>query len=151
MKPLRIFIFFTAVLMLLLLVSVLFPRDGIDIGSDLRLNFIALSDLNHRDTSSVSARIESLLASSTVTDDPESDPGTDPFHGMAQLPGTEEEQEDFAPRVIPANADKLKEEVHRIQFADGHAAILHPYFRNLDQMASGQKRPVRTRILHFGD
>jgi len=149
MKPFRIFIFFAAVLVLLLLVSLLFPNEGIGIGGDLRLNFISLSDLNHRENLTTPDEIERLLAASTVTDDPESDPGIEHFQGSDLIPETEEEDQRFGPQVTPANADKLKLEVHRIQFAGASAALLYPFFRNLDQMTSGQKRP--TRILHFGD
>lgn len=149
MKPIRIFIFFSAVLVLLLLVSLLFPREGIDLGSDLRLYFISLSDLLQEDSSSHSEQIEQLLASSTVTDDPESDPGTDTFQAREQVPDTEMEDEIFGPTVVPVDADKLKREVESIQFAEGGGELLHSFFRNLDEMASGHNRP--TRILHFGD
>jgi hypothetical protein len=155
MKPFRIFIFFSAVLVLLLCVSLLFPRQGIGIGGDLRLKFISLTDLNSNDSTNASAEVERLLAASTVTDDPESDPGTDLISGVDLISETEEDSKDFGPKVIPANADQLKQEVYRIQFADDNAAPLHPYFRNLDHMASGQTdqrgQTGPTRILHFGD
>ncbi|RLD72916.1 MAG: hypothetical protein DRJ29_03805 [Bacteroidetes bacterium] len=127
MKPLRIFIFFLAVLLLLLLVSFLFPKQGIGVGGDLRLSFMSLSELIHEDTTATLADIDHLLTASSVTDDPEA----------------------FEAHVIPANADRLKQEVHRIQFAETNASLLYPFFRNLDQIASGRKRSGR--ILHFGD
>jgi len=143
MKPLRIFIFFLAVLLLLLLVSLLFPKRGIGIGGDLRLTFMPFSELIQKDSSATSADLDLLLAASTVTDDPESDPGT------AFFPGIGEAREASELQVMPANADSLKQKIHRIQFAEGRVALLYPFFRNLDQIASGFKRP--TRILHFGD
>lgn len=135
MKPFRIFIFISAVLVLLLLVSLLFPRQGIGIGGDHRLYFISLSELSSKDSSASSAEVERLLAASTVTDDPEFE--------------IEAEDEKYSPHLSPADSDKLKQEVHRIQYAEDNAALLHPWFRNLDQMASGRHGP--TRILHFGD
>jgi hypothetical protein len=143
MKPFRIFIFFLTVLVLLSLVSLWFPRQGIDIGGDLRISFISLSDLIHEDSTGTSAEVEQLLEASTVTEDPESDPGID------LLSGVEEPEKDPGPKVVPANVEHLKQEVHRIRFAEGNSSFLHPYFRNLDKMASGPRRP--TRILHFGD
>jgi hypothetical protein len=143
MKPFRIFIFFSVVLVLLLLVSFLWPREGIVMGGDLRLNFISLSELMHADTSAQQTDAGLLLAASTVTDDPETDPGED------LLPAFEEIEEEPGPRVIPASADKLKRDVFRIKFSDSNPNLLHSYFTNLNQMASGPKRP--TRILHFGD
>jgi len=149
MKPFRIFIFFSVVLVLLLLVSFLFPEEGIGIGGDLRLYFASLTDLSPRDSLSASDELERLLAASTVTEDPESDPGTDLFLGTDMISDADEEDAVFSPHVVPANAEKLKEEVHRIEFTNARAALLHPYFRNLDQLASGQTG--HTRILHFGD
>ncbi len=143
MKPLRIFIFFLAVLLLLLLLSFLFPKQGISIGGDLRLSFMSPDELIHEDSATTSSDVELLLAASSVTDDPESDPGVDLF------PGTVEEAEVSKLRVIPANVESLKQEVHRIQFAAENASLLYPFFRNLDQIASGRKRSGR--ILHFGD
>ena len=105
MKPLRIFIFFLAVLLLLLLVSLLFPKQGIGIGGDLRLSFMSFSELVHEDSSSTAADVELLLAASTVTDDPESDPESDLF------PERSEEKETFETLVIPANVDSLKQDV----------------------------------------
>lgn len=143
MKPFRIFLFFSAVLLLLLLVSFLFPREGVYIGSDLSLSFISLSDLKKSDSSGTPPDAGLLLAASTVTDDPETDPGED------LLPEFEEKEVDPGSRVIPASADRLKKDVFRIQFSDVNPTLLHSYFMNLNQMASGYKRP--TRILHFGD
>ncbi len=116
-----------AVLLLLLLVSFLFPKQGIGIGGDLRLSFMSLSELIHEDTTAAPADIDHLLATSSVTDDPEA----------------------FEAQIIPANADRLKQEVHKIQFTETNASLLYPFFRNLDQIASGRKRSGR--ILHFGD
>lgn len=143
MKPFRIFIFFLAILLLLLLLSILFPKQGISIGGDLRLSFMSLSQLIQEDSTSSTTDAELLLASSSVTDDPESEPATDLFSEY------EEEGDDEGVQVIPANMDSLKQAVNHIQFGEGHASILYPFFRNLDQIASGRKRSGR--ILHFGD
>ncbi len=50
MKPLRIFIFFAAVALLLFLLALIIPRQGISITPDLQLKFMNLSDLSARDT-----------------------------------------------------------------------------------------------------
>ena len=101
MKPLRIFIFFFTVLLLLLLLSFLFPKQGIGIGGDLRLSFVSLPELIREDSTTNSSDVELMLAASSVTDDPESDPGVDLF------PGSVEEAEASRPRVIPANVESL--------------------------------------------
>ena len=143
MKPFRTFIFFLATLVLLFLVALLFPEQGIGIGGDLRLSFMSLSDLNRHDSTGTAVRVEELLAKSMVTDDPESDPGTDPGFGAGSLEDT------ILSLVIPANVDSLKQNLYRIQFPEGGLAQLRSFFRNLDQISSGDMR--HTRILHFGD
>ena len=88
MKPFRIFIFFLAVLLLLLLVSVLFPPQGINMGGDLSLSFPSLAGLNPYDTAVSLVDVEQLLAESGVTEDPESDPGRDPYSAAMEAPKT---------------------------------------------------------------
>jgi len=143
MKPFRTFIFFLATLLLLFLVALLFPQQGIGIGGDLRLSFMSLSDLNRNDSTSPGVKVEELLAKSMVTDDPESDPGTDPGSVAGFMEDT------IRHLVIPANVDSLKQNLYRIQFPEGGLAQLHSFFRNLDRISSGDMR--HTRILHFGD
>ena len=143
MKPFRIFIFFVAVLLLLFLVSLLFPKQGIGIGGDLRLNFMSLSDLKREDSIDSAIDVELLLAGSMVSDDPELEPETDLFPGIGQVP------EDLGPLVIPANVDSLKEHTRRIRFAEEGSSLLYPFFRNLEQISPGNNS--HTRILHFGD
>jgi len=143
MKPFRTFIFFAAVLLLISLLALLVPEQGIGIGGDLRLSFLSFSDLTRADSLSPGERVDRLLSSSSITDDPESDQGTDIFlvNEMA-----EQEQE---PQVIPVNVDSLKQQIYRITFPEGGAGQLHPYFASLSKISSGRTR--HTRILHFGD
>jgi len=143
MKPFRIFIFFLAVLLLLLLVSLLFPQQGIGLGGDLRLNFMSVSDLIREDTTVSQVDVELLLAGSMVSDDPETEPETELFPGVGQVLKTPR------PQVVPANVDSLKEHVHRIRFSEAGPSVLYPFFRNLDRITPGQNS--HTRILHFGD
>jgi len=143
MKPFRIFIFFLAVLLLLLLISLLFPQQGIGVGGDLRLTFMSVSDLIREDTAVSHVDVEHLLAGSMVSDDPESEPEADLFPGVGNLVKAPR------PKVVPANVDSLKEHVHRIRFAEEGSSFLYPFFRNLDRITPG--RNSHTRILHFGD
>jgi lysophospholipase L1-like esterase len=143
MKPFRTFIFFAAVLLLISLVALVVPEQGIGIGGDLRLSFLSFSDLSRHDSLSQGEKVERLLSGSSITDDPESDQGTDLF----LMAGGEEAATD--PQVIPVNADSLKQQIYRISFPEGGARLLHSYFNHLDGIASGRTR--LTRILHFGD
>jgi len=143
MKPFRTFIFFAAVLLLISLVALLIPEEGIEIGGHQRLSFISLSDLVSNDTLAREGVVEQLVAGSQLNDDPESDQGTD------LLMMLEDEEESSDPQVIPVNTDSLKQQLYRIQFPEGGKAALHAFFERLNRISSGQTR--QTRILHFGD
>jgi len=143
MKPFRTFIFFAAVLLLISLVALVVPEQGIGIGGDLRLSFLSFSDLSLSDSLAPGEKVERLLAGSLLTDDPESDQGTDLYLV------TEGKEEAGGPQVIPVNADSLKQQIHRITIPQGGAQQLHAYFDRLNRIASGRTR--HTRILHFGD
>ncbi|MCK4989874.1 MAG: hypothetical protein KAS29_05285, partial [Bacteroidales bacterium] len=131
MKPLRIFIFCAVVTLLLFLLALIIPRQGIFITPGLHLKFMDLSDLSVKDTVDRDQMVEQLVAASNVTEDPEAG-DTLSF-----------------PAVLPANVDSLKQDVYRIQFAEENPSVLHPFFRNLDQISLGNKR--HGRIIHFGD
>jgi lysophospholipase L1-like esterase len=131
MKPLRIFIFFGAVTLLLFLLALIIPRQGISITPGIRLKFMDLSDLAVKDTVDRDQMVEQLMAASTVTEDPEA---VETF---------------YVPAVRPANVDSLKKTVHRIQFAESGSGLLNPFFIKLEGLTDGSV--VRTRILHFGD
>ena len=131
MKPLRIFIFFLTVTLLLLCLALIFPKEGIRISPGIRLQFASLSDLNNADSLSVSQHVDSLLALSTVTEDPESIADT------------------FAVRIDPANTDSLKKALSPIQFPEEGRNVLIPFFSELESLSKGEQEQVR--IMHFGD
>ncbi len=72
MKPLRTFIFFVTVALLLFLLALIFPHEGISVGSSVHFKFMNLSDLSHSrlDRDEV---VKELLTASTVSEDPEAD------------------------------------------------------------------------------
>ena len=81
MKPFRIFIFFTSVLLLLALIAFFMPEHGIGINGDVRFTFISLSDIFRERTPPDVSHAEQLLAESTVSEDPEADP-----YGVTDVP-----------------------------------------------------------------
>jgi lysophospholipase L1-like esterase len=76
MKPFRIFIFFGAVLLLLSTIACFMPEGGISINEDVRFTFLSLSDVFNKQPEPNGENVERLLASSTVSEDPEADPVT---------------------------------------------------------------------------
>ncbi len=145
MKPIRTFIFFAAVLLLLYIVALLIPEQGIGVSGDYRVNFINLNDIFRKDTLDKSENVKQLLAESFVTDDPEADPVVDLFMPTESVPTPTPTK----PAITPANKDSLQKSVYRIQFAMGGSNLLYPFFHDLDDQKAGISR--RTRILHFGD
>jgi lysophospholipase L1-like esterase len=140
MKPLRIFIFFAVVAMLLVILALVMPRQGISVTKDIHLKFMHLSELLVRDTLERDRSVEALVAASTVTADPEA--------GFLE---SEQQAADspVLPVIDPANADSLKQSVYRIQFSENGSHLLDPFFKTLDGLRDGTV--ARTRILHYGD
>ncbi len=70
MRPLRIFLFFVAVFGILLVLSMVFPEEGISLGEEARLRFASSKNLFAKDSSN-SHYTDSLIRHATVTGDPE--------------------------------------------------------------------------------
>jgi lysophospholipase L1-like esterase len=141
MKPIRIFIFLTAVALLLFLLSLVFPSEGISLTPDIQLQFLKISDLKENDSLNQDLAVEQLLAASSVTDDPEAE-----FTLLVQ-----EERGDTLPLQVvdPANVDSLRKALQSIRFPDEQDTLLDPFFLKLRGLADAYIR--ETRILHFGD
>ena len=136
MKPVNILIFLLAVLSILFIVSVFFPKDGIQINDELTLHFLTPDELFSKDTLDY-ADITSIINQSRAINDsvlladmnfiPESNPIFD---------------------TIRANEDSLKVKIHRIEYPESDSTILYPFFNNLRRLRSSGEL---IRILHYGD
>jgi len=176
MKPVRTFIFFVTVALWLLLLALIFPREGISVSPSIQLKFLNLSDLS-RETKDRDRVVKNLVAASSVSEDPEADfvlpfgeeanrsgigrtlSLEDEGHVSAGIdseddglsgsgPGNETDTLNL-PVVDPANADSLKQSTYRIRFAEGGADLLDPFFSKMEGLLDGSV--ARTRIMHFGD
>jgi len=150
MKPFRIFIFYAAVMLILMGISILVPEEGIALNGHLRLSFLHIPDLFKSRAPVSEVDVEELLARSMVTSDPESDPVLKhslPADGinLSSRPVYISSE----PASVKANVDSLQKSVFRIQFARGSRRLLDPFFQSLDDVGSGRIR--NSRILHFGD
>ena len=177
MKPLRIFIFFVSVALLLFLLAVLFPGQGITLNPSVHFKFMNLSDLSRSDQDRDDL-VKELWSASTVTEDPEAEfelPGPEspiveaPIEDLIvktlpikELHGKDLPRKDLPrkapsieklpikpPVVFPANTDSLKRSVYRISFAEGADDLLDGFFSELQGLLGGSV--TRTRIMHFGD
>ena len=137
MKPPRILVFILSVLFLLLVISFLFPEEGIRIGRNHRLHFLTINELLTGDTVQY-ADISGIISQSTVIEDTLL--FTDPVE--ADMNGEPAD-------TIRANEDSLKVRVHRIEYPEGDSTVLYPVFRQLLQLGSGSNKLIR--IAHYGD
>ena len=124
MKPLRIFIFLATVALYLVLLALIFPRQGISVSPGIRLKFMDLSDLRRSEVSKEKV-VEQLLATATVSEDPEAEfqlpleetiPAVTTGSGSSGSnvpavpdPGYGISGTDTLIQVAPANADSLTE------------------------------------------
>lgn len=70
MKPLRTFIFIATVALLLFLLALIFPGDGISVKPDIHFKFMNIADLS-RDEQDRDEVVKELWDASSVTEDPE--------------------------------------------------------------------------------
>jgi len=168
MKPFRIFIFFATVAAWLFFLALIFPRQGITVAPGMTLRFMDHTRLLERDTIAGNRVVDRLVATSTVTEDPEEgfDPGEgsvpkegfaleEGMHGEGRPGGAapgEAVRQGESPLLLavdPANTDSLKQSVYRIAFPAGGERLLDPFFKKLSGLKDGSL--ARTRILHYGD
>ncbi len=133
-KPHITLLFLLSVFTILLLVSMVFPRDGIRLTGDLKLKFISPGEIFRQEEESY-ADISGIIEAEALLND----------SVLAEL--TEEEPEAVWD-TVRANADSLRSSIPRLQFAQGKKEILYPVFKALDG-ASSSANPVR--IMHYGD
>jgi lysophospholipase L1-like esterase len=138
MNPFRILIFLLSVFLFILLVAVIFPARGINIGKDVKLKFVSINDIFTEDTSSY-ADISEILTNSSL--DKDEDP----------------EVIDTIKELIPelsvmdtlrADPDSLKKITHLIDFPSGKQNLLYSFFFRLRNI---EKTNELVRVLHYGD
>ena len=136
MKPSRILLFILSVLALLFIISVFFPREGIQLGKNIRLHFLTLDELLRGDTIQY-ADISGIISQSSAIND------TSLF--ADRLPSQEERG--FID-TIRANEDSLKLKIHHIEYPENDCTVLYPIFRQLRSLKTGEEL---IRIMHYGD
>lgn len=136
MKPFNILLFLLSVFVILLIVSLFFPENGIRINEKLSLHFITTDEIFNSDTFEY-ADISAIISQSKAIND---------SIFTEELFSTEEAE--FMPDTIRANEDSLKIKVQKIEFPEGYNTMLYPVFRQLRKLnASGEL----FRIMHYGD
>ena len=136
MKPFKILLFLLSVLVILFIVSLFFPEQGIHINERLSLQFISPDEILKPDTFEY-ADISSIISQSIAIHD--SMPSGDPVFSN---------EEGILLDTIRADEDSLRIKVHRIEFPGGDSTLLYPIFRQLRKVKSTGEL---IRIMHYGD
>lgn len=124
--------------MLLGIVSILFPKEGIRLSEGLILEFPKPQDIFSLDDQEAMADISEVLEQDFdfdalgIDDDDDLDELVDAF---------------FDPEA--ADEQGLRQKVQPIEFPDAGRAVLARFFDRLDALAKGQS--IRTHIAHYGD
>ena len=133
MRPVAVLSFVLSVLLLLFIVSVFFPKDGIQMASDIKLQFPTPKEIFKRDTVK-KANIDSLVKEQTALND----------SALLAMALRAVDKKD----TLRANADSLKLSRYLIQFPDNNRKILYPAFISMrDALKSGK----HVHIMHYGD
>lgn len=133
-RPQITVLFLLSVLTILLIIAVVFPKNGIRLIGDLRLQFTSPKEIFT--TNKVEyADISDIIDNNALLTD-------------SILEKISQQQEDNSWDTIRANADSLRRSVCRLQFPKNNKKILNKVF-NAFETASSSTKPVR--IMHYGD
>jgi len=145
MKPFRVLVFVLSVFGILFLLAIFFPRDGISLGSDMRLRFYDATTLFQKDTVST-AYTDSLIRHATVTDDPEEgEVDTLLFRPAPVILARPDPELDS---LIKAHVDSIRNTVYPIEFGGNSRKQMYAFFRKAENSLPDDKL---IRILHYGD
>ncbi|MBN1599543.1 MAG: hypothetical protein JW894_14710 [Bacteroidales bacterium] len=133
-KPYITLLFVVSVLTILLLISMIFPDNGIRISENFKLRFTTPREI-FRVEETKYADISNILESNELLTD----------SVLAELV---EEKTEIKFDTVRANADSLRKSISFIKFPNGNKESLYKTFRAFD-MASASANPVR--IMHYGD
>lgn len=136
MNPFKILLFLLSVFVILLIVSLFFPDDGIHINEKFSLHFITQGEIFNPDTFEY-ADISSIISQSMAIND-------SILTGDLVFPGGEE----FTPDTIRANEDSLKIKIQKIEFPEDDNTMLYPIFRQFRKLNTTGEL---IRIMHYGD
>ncbi len=136
MKPIKILVFVFSVMALLLVLSIVFPKEGIRINDHITLHFLTLGEILGEDSMPY-ADISGILSSSVAISDSAYLAMLDPVNADGPAMDT-----------IRADAEILKLKVHSIEYPRGDSTLLYPFFRKIKSLNQSRRS---LRIMHYGD
>lgn len=144
MKPIKILVFLIVTAAILAAVAMLFPKDGIELGSGIKLHFDFTDSQADTVQTNIADVVEIIGNTSAIEAELKADTTTLPAD-TAVLPQPDTLPAAPAPKPKPARTDRPRSR-QPIEFADDDEVRLAPFFAAL---ANCQNRQVR--ILHYGD
>ncbi len=147
MKPVQVFLFIISVLSLLLILTLSFPKKGIKLYGDTKLEFITFNELINPEKQEFK-NMDSLLALTTIEED-ESDIKIDSIkikeNQKEKLDSvlTDSQYVYFKPKAI-----RIDSVTQFLEFPNHNREILYDFF---ERLASGETQRKIIRIMHYGD
>lgn len=139
MKPYQILVFFISVILVLLIISFIFPSEGLKINDNIKLKFFVVEELFGEHNTEY-ADISAIIEQSWVYD-------TEVPEKMEQK--LLQEPDSIVPvDTFRVNADSLKKLIHHIEFPEGNKNILNSFFLKASSLDKSRKT---MRVLHYGD
>ncbi len=135
MKPSQILFFVMSVMLILLILSAVFPKNGIEINDQIKLKFISFESIFKEDSLEY-ADISGILEN-TEAIEPERVADTDSVQPLV-----------VAFDTVRANSDSLRRITHLIEFSSGSKTAFYSFFERIRSLSN--KREL-VRILHYGD
>ncbi len=131
MKPNNILHFVVYVLIILAVISMVIPKDGVKINEELKIQFPTIAEIFFPDTgkyANISRIINSNLSNDTLV--------------------IQAIDNDLTGDTLKADAEELRKSIPKIEFPNGDRTILFPFFRCISNLKSNGKL---IRVLHYGD
>jgi hypothetical protein len=134
MKPYKLLIFMSLVLLALLLLAAVFPEEGISLGKEHKLRFISLKQIFNPEKVEY-ADITNLIEPA-------------PKDSMEQILIPQDSLDPYSNAIDTLLTQEMRAKLHRLQFPKNDRSVLYPF---LWQLAQLEKNNKLIRIIHYGD
>ena len=162
-KPYKIFLLFFTILFLLLIVSIFFPKEGLEILPGLRLNFFSAEQvffpkkveykdvidiLQERKSVDTVKKIDTIAVNEGVVDTTEQESEAEKITSTDTVKEKTEEKKPDEIQRDKAQADKLSTIIHHLEYPNKDKTVLYPFFESLSSLKHNNEL---IRVLHYGD
>jgi hypothetical protein len=152
MKPLKIFIFFLIILIIIGLVAYFYPESGISISNKYTLTFPSLEDMTqegepkYKDISNIVENNPPSDTSINFLENSFRDTAIKDTSKKIHKDSVAEEPEDTIRKTYKRKKREIKS-IRKLEYPDNNHAVLYPFFHSLKYTSNNKL----IRILHYGD